>query len=157
MKEKALAWIVTLLNDNNSPFSICGGLAAQFYGAKRPLNDIDLFVPAQYFDTVVNAGKAYISKPAQHYCEAAEGWDLEYVQFIYKGVKIEVGSAKGVKIFDSVSSTWQALTIDFENTVKGELFGVPVSVMPKEDLIAYKTSLGRDVDRIDIQSLSSFP
>lgn len=155
MKESALAWIVGILNKNKIPFSVCGGLAANFYGSERPLNDIDLFVPGQCFDQVVKAGTNHISKPAQHYCEEAEGWDLEYVQFIYDGIKIEVGSAHKTKIFDAEHHCWQDLPIDFENTVKSTIFGSPVSVMPVADLIRYKTQLGREVDKLDVAAISN--
>ena len=136
MKENALAWIVEILQENRVPFSICGGLAANFYGSERPLNDIDLFVPDEYFSDVVEAGAKYISKPAQHYCEKAEGWDLEYVQFIFEGVKIEVGNSKNAKVYDTSASRWHELIIDFQDTVKGKILGSEVSVMPVTDLVS---------------------
>lgn len=154
MKENALAWIVGILNDHQCPYAICGGLAANVYGSPRPLNDIDLFVPAQYFDRIVQAGADYISKPAEHYCEAVEGWDLEYAQFIYQGTKIEIGSDKNVRIFDHSNDEWTALIIDFDNAVKGQLFGIDILVMPKADLVSYKTMLDRDVDRQDVSALN---
>jgi len=84
---------VGLLRVRQIPFQICGGLAAQGYGAERELNDIDLFVHGEHFATVVQAGQAFISKPAGHFCE--EGWDLTYVQFKQAGIKVEVGNAEG--------------------------------------------------------------
>ncbi|WP_027858033.1 nucleotidyltransferase family protein [Marinobacterium jannaschii] len=153
MKDRALAWIVTLLETRNIPLSVCGGLAANFYGSDRPLNDIDLFVPQARFAEVVSAGAGFVSKPAQHYCEKAEGWDLEYVQLIYKGTKIEVGNACNARIFDRSVSRWRPLVIDFDSTVTGEYLGSRLSVMPRADLIEYKSRLGRAVDLQDISSL----
>jgi len=141
MKEEALRWIV------------CGGLAANFYGSKRPLQDIDLFVPASHFWEVVEAGIDYISKPAQYYCEEAEGWDLEYVQFLHSGVKVEVGSSKGTRIYNPKNSCWETLEIDFKNTIQDRIFGIEVSVMPITDLINYKSVLGRPVDFEDIAAV----
>ncbi|MGY0216569.1 hypothetical protein ACWJJH_04160 [Endozoicomonadaceae bacterium StTr2] len=152
-KQAALEWIVELLNSRNVPFAICGGLAAISYGSNRSLNDIDLFVPAQYFRQAVEAGRAYISKPAQHYCEASEGWDLEYVQFIYKGVKIEIGNTAGMKIFDRRQQCWVPLNVHFGELVPGRVFGVEIPVIPKQALIAYKSVLRRDVDLADINAI----
>lgn len=56
MHQLAAQWIVALLRERNIPFVICGGLAAQGYGAKLELNDIDLFVPGEHFSSVVQAG-----------------------------------------------------------------------------------------------------
>ncbi len=154
MQEKALAWIVSILDEKEIPYSICGGLAANFYGSERPLNDIDLFVPESYFDGVVESCAGYISKPAQHYCEAAEGWDLVYAQFIFAGTKIEVGNASNARIYDASSSCWHTLNIDFQNTVRGELLGTEVSVMPMADLIHYKRLLNRAVDQQDVLMLN---
>ncbi|MCG7931477.1 MAG: hypothetical protein ABW125_18250 [Candidatus Thiodiazotropha lotti] len=96
-QSEALQWIVSLLNQHQIPFLICGGLAAIGYGSKRELNDIDLFVPGKLFKKVVLLGNEQIRKPPQRYCEVSEGWGLEYVQFIYCGIKIDVGNPNGVK------------------------------------------------------------
>jgi|GEM_PF-6476084 len=85
---KAFEWIVGLVREKDIPFLICGGLAAIGYGAERDLHDIVLFVPGEAFEKIVEAGKDFISKRAGHCREA--GWDLDYVQFIYGGVKVEV-------------------------------------------------------------------
>ncbi|MCG8053784.1 MAG: hypothetical protein AB2747_05170 [Candidatus Thiodiazotropha taylori] len=40
-QSKALSWIVSLLNQHQISFLICGGLAAIGYGSNRKLNDIE--------------------------------------------------------------------------------------------------------------------
>ncbi|MCE8040119.1 hypothetical protein HOP58_20735 [Halomonas sp. MCCC 1A11062] len=143
--------MVSLLRSRNIPCLICGGLAAKGYGASRPLHDIDLFVPAESFAQVVAAGQAYISKPAKRYKE--EGWNLEYVQFLYEGVKVEVGNASGVSIYDVGRQVWTELAIDFSRHRTMTLLGLELPVMQKEDLIQYKTMLGRTVDEQDIREM----
>ncbi|MBT2775196.1 hypothetical protein J7J47_23540 [Halomonas sp. ISL-60] len=151
MHQLAAKWIVEVLRDSNIPFQICGGLAAKGYGAERELNDIDLFVPGEHFQKVVQAGQSFISKPAKHYCE--EGWDLTYVQFKYEGIKVEVGSADGAQIFDVASQAWVPLKIAFDRYVTVTLLGLALPVMLKEDLIRYKTVLSRPVDIDDIRAM----
>lgn len=151
MHQLAAQWIVTLLKDRHIPFVICGGLAAHGYGAKRELNDIDLFVPGEHFSSVVQAGHTYISKAATHYCE--EGWDLTYVQFKYEGVKVEVGNAQGAQIFDAAHQAWVPLPVDFSRTQTVRLLGLKLPLMLKEDLIEYKSLLSRPVDLDDIQAM----
>ncbi|WP_089658106.1 nucleotidyltransferase [Franzmannia pantelleriensis] len=151
MHQAAVQWIVALLRDRNIPFLICGGLAAKGYGSERVLNDIDLFVPGEYFSSVVLAGQEYVSKAARHYRE--EGWDLTYVQFMYGGIKVEVGNADGPRIFDIYSQIWVPLDIDFSRHKIVQLLGVDLPLMLKEDLVRYKLALSRPVDIEDIHAI----
>lgn len=151
MHRQAIQWIVALLNARSIPFQICGGLAARGYGASRALNDIDLFVPGEHFQTVVADGDAHISKPAGHYCE--EGWDLTYVQFVHSGVKIEVGSTDQPRIFDALQQRWIPLSIDLSRSVTVTLLGLELPLMMKEDLVSYKSALSRPVDLEDLRAM----
>ena len=149
----ALSWIFTLLSGREIPCVFCGGLAAIGYGSRRPLHDIDLFVPGDRFIEVVQAGEKYISKPAQHYREHSEGWDLEYVQFMYRDIKVEVGNSNNASIYDSKEEKWVSLDIAFERSHYQQLLGIEIPLMQRDDLIAYKTRLGRPVDSEDIADM----
>ncbi len=151
MHHLAAQWIVTLLTDRNIPFLVCGGLAAKGYGSGRDLRDIDLFVPGEYFASVVQAGQEFVSKAAAHRREA--GWDLTYVQFKYEGIKVEVGSADGARIFDAGSETWVPLGIDFSRYATVHVLGLELPLMLREDLVRYKTALSRRVDIEDIRAI----
>lgn len=151
MHQVAAQWIVGLLKYRNIPFLICGGLAAKGYGAERDLNDIDLFVPGEHFSSVVQAGQEHIFKAAGHY--RAEGWDLTYVQFMYQGIKVEVGNADGPRIYDGGNQVWIPLDIDFSRYTVVNLLGLELPVMLKEDLIWYKSALARPVDIEDIRAI----
>lgn len=151
MAKEALHWIVGLLRSRSVPFVVCGGLAARGYGSTRPLHDIDLFVPAARFAEVVQAGGPFTSKPAQRYRE--EGWNVEYVQFIYHGTKIELGNAEGVEVQDHATGQWVALEIDFAQCERACLFGEEVPLMAREHLVAYKRHLGRPVDLVDVEAI----
>ncbi|WP_438456032.1 hypothetical protein [Vreelandella venusta] len=148
MHHLAAQWIVELLRERSIPFLICGGLAAKGYGSERELNDIDLFVPGEYFASVVQAGQQFVSKAAAHRQE--EGWDLTYVQFKYGGIKVEVGNADGSQIFDAGQETWVPLNIDFSRYLTVHLLGLELPLMLKDDLVRYKSILARPVDIEDV-------
>jgi len=153
VEREALRWIIGLAASLDTPVQFCGGLAAMVYGSSRGLNDIDLFVPASSFRQIVSRGSAYISKPAQRYKDESEGWSLEYVQFMFKGIKIEVGSADNIQIYNREESCWEPLNIDFGKSVDSCLFGVDITVMPCDKLVEYKRKLGRKVDMVDIANV----
>lgn len=151
MHNLAAQWIAGLLREGDIPFLVCGGLAAKAYGSKRDLNDIDLFVSGDHFSSVVQAGQEFVSKAAAHRQE--EGWDLTYVQFKYEGIKVEVGSADGVKIFDVRNGIWVPLNIDFSRYAIRHLLGLGLPIMLKDDLVQYKSVLLRPVDIEDIRAI----
>jgi len=148
----ALNWIIEFIESNSIPYVVCGGLAAKVYGSKRKLNDIDLYVPDEYFASIVKFGKPYITYGPTHH--KGNQWDLTYVQFNYLGQEVEVGSDKDCKIFDSLQARWSVQHIDFENWERREIYGVELRIMEKNDLVAYKKKLNREVDLEDIAQIS---
>ena len=151
MHQLAAQWIVELMQDRDIPFLVCGGLAAKGYGSERDLHDIDIFVLGKHFSSVVQAGQEFVSKTAAHRQE--EGWDLTYVQFKYKGVKVEVGNADDVRIFDVANQAWVKLNIDLSRYEMVRLLGLDLPIMLREDLIRYKSMLLRPVDVEDISAI----
>ena len=150
----ALNWIVNYLEKYEIPYLVCGGLAAQAYGSSRALADIDIYVPHHYITQISNMGNEYITfGPAHH---VGEKWDLTYVQFEFGSQKVEIGSDKECKIFDSCSGEWHQKSINFERYIVISLYGKPIRVMAKDDLIAYKKKLSREVDLEDIRQISHF-
>lgn len=151
IRETAFLWIIDKLESYNIPYLICGGLAANAYGTNRPLNDIDIFVPERNFSKIVNTGKDYISYGPDRYRD--QYWNVEYVQFIYDGQKIEIGSSSDISIHNADTSQWESLNINFDAYTLLTLCGRDVRVMKKADLITYKNKLAREVDKIDVRQL----
>lgn len=151
-KLPALTWIIEFLEGNNIPYVACGGIAAKVYGSKRELNDIDIYVPDEYFVLVTEFGSSYITYGPKHYKD--KQWDLTYVKFDYHGQDVEVGSDKECKIYDSQQSKWVVQSIDFDDYQRHKIFGVELKVMSKNNLIAYKKQLSRDVDIDDIAQIN---
>jgi hypothetical protein len=150
--KKALKWIVNVLESNQIPFQIVGGLAAKAYGAKRQLFDIDIYVPEKYMSIVVKETKKYIVWGPKRSKE--KNWDLEYMKIMYAEQRIEIGSPEKTKIFNKEKKQWFKEDIDFSKSQIKEVFGLKIPVMPKNQLILRKKRLGRKVDIIDLKQMS---
>jgi len=66
----------------------------------------------------------------------------------------EVGSADGPKIFDAGNKTWVPLNIDFSRCTTVHLLGLELPLMPKDDLVQYKSVLSRPVDIEDVRAIT---
>lgn len=150
---QALSWIVSLLNQHQIQYQIVGGLAAQAYGAKRPLVDIDLYMPFDQTQAALAAMKPYLTRaPASHRSTA---WDLVFLALEYEGVEIEIGdSSTDPRFYNRIDQQWEAQAIDYAASKIVRLYGVDVTVMPKAELVRYKTMLDREVDHLDIQQIA---
>ncbi|EOX3946339.1 MULTISPECIES: DUF2007 domain-containing protein [Vibrio] len=149
----ALNWLKGLLESENIEYQIVGGLAATIHGGNREVADIDLYIENSDANKILALVSQYISKPLNHYSEC--GWDLEYFQLIYRDQKIEIGLAQHTKIQSSVDGSWHQLEIDFSKSVTKAYQGIELQVIPVHTLVEYKRILGREVDLIDVQQLTS--
>lgn len=150
---KALGWIVALLNRHGVPYQIVGGLAAQAYGATRPLVDIDLYIPLDQAGTALEEMRPYlVREPLPH---RSISWDLIYLALEYEGVLIEIGdSSANPCFFNRIHQRWEKQEINYAASQPATLYGVDVQVMPRNELLRYKLMLDREVDNLDIDELS---
>ncbi len=148
----ALSWIIQYLENHDIPYVVCGGLAAIAYGSTRSLNDIDVYIPDAFFDSVVEFGRPYITYGPTHH--KGKLWDLTYVQFRFQGQAVEVGSDNDCKIYNAADKNWHSKIINFDQYEYRTLFGMTFKVMPVEDLIHYKAILNRPVDIEDIHQIT---
>lgn len=149
----ALDWIVTILDAQEVPYQVVGGLAAHAHGGSRPLNDIDLYAPlAGRHGLLQSLAPRTVWGPERFRDEA---WDLVFMKLDFNGVRIEIGdSAPAPRYFDRQRSRWADQVIDFDASERISVFDVCVSVMPLQELLGYKAALGREVDLIDIKELT---
>ncbi|MEI7810661.1 MAG: hypothetical protein WCI41_03885 [bacterium] len=151
--ESAFKWIVDLLQQHAIPFQIKGGLASNLYGVKRELADIDISIPEDSFDELLPDIKDFIKYGPEQYLD--EEWDIKLITLKYQGQYIDIAGAFKKKNFDKVNKKWVATPSNFENSVYMDVYGLQVPVIAKEDLIAYKKLILRDVDQIDIEILEN--
>jgi hypothetical protein len=149
--EQALRWIVDILNWHEVPFQVVGGLAARAYGATRPLHDIDMYIPMHRFPDIHPDVADYVIWGPEH--QKDEHWDLVYVKIDYEGQRIEMGDADNTQIYDAKTQTWIKQQIDFARSEMIEVYSTVVPVMPKHQLIEYKTMLAREVDDLDLSQI----
>ena len=149
----ALIWITDILKKHNIPFQISGGLAANIYGATRPLADIDIDMPEDKFALLHEEVKKFIIFGPEQY--KSEKWDLLLMTLNYQGQEIDLGGAYQTNIFNEATGQWQSITEDLSKAVIHDVMGIKAPVIPRETLLAYKKVLSREVDLIDVAEISA--
>ena len=150
----ALAWIVGLLERHVIPYQVVGGLAARAYGATRPVNDVDLYVPFDLAGFAIEEIQSSIVWGPQRHVD--DHWDLTFLKANFGEQRVEIGDSSSIpRFFDAGEGRWVSQRIDYYASVRVELFGVRVAVMPKKELVRYKLALGREVDLVDVGQISS--
>lgn len=150
-ESEALRWIVRLLHDQGVPFQAVGGLAARAYGARRPLVDLDFYVPTRLLDNLAEAASMFVTRPPALHSD--ESWHLIFMRLEVAGWPIELGGAEGARYFDRQSACWRPAQIDFDASVDMRLHGIAVPVMPVDQLVMYKQRLNRAVDQDDVAAI----
>ena len=152
---QALDWLVSLLKRHGVPYQVVGGLAAQAYGASRPLVDVDLYIPLEQVQGALDEMRPYVVREPLPHLSAS--WDLVYLALSYQGVYIEIGdSTTNPRFFNRIDQRWEPQVIDYAASQTARLYGVELAVMPREELIRYKAMLAREVDAIDIRDIQNY-
>ena len=150
---EALKWIVKILNDNKIKFNVSGGLAAYVYGSKRMLVDIDISMSYRDMLKLTKITNEYVIEKPWKLSGINSNWKCYYMELNYKGISIEMGEAKKAEFFNKQSNKWEKFQEGLENSVKKRIFGIIIPVMPKKNLIDYKSKLNRKVDIIDLKNM----
>lgn len=147
----ALLWITQLLESFDIPYQIAGGLAANVYGSKRQLADIDIDIPQGGFNKILDNIKEFIIYGPTHYVD--DHWNLYVMTLRYQGQEIDLTSTDNVKIYNSLTSQWEPFETDLTKACRIEIMGIQLPVIPKYDLLTYKKMLRRPVDLLDIEDI----
>ena len=151
--EAAFLWIVGILQGHKIPFLITGGFAARLYGATRELADIDLEIPEDRFSELLPELKDYSKFGLNQYRD--EEFDVLLLSLLYEGQDIDISGAYKTKIFDRDKKEWISTKSDFSKANPMIVYGIEVLVIEKNELIEYKKILARDVDKIDVEQMTS--
>jgi len=153
---QALSWIVALLNRHNIPYQICGGFAAKAYGATRPLVDIDFYASLQdspHVQLFMDEIRPYLIREFMPHLSAS--WDITYLALNYHGMHIEIAeSTTHPRFYNRRDGRWEEQVIDYAASTHILLYGVNIAIMPKDELLAYKSMLDREVDHQDIEQIA---
>lgn len=147
----ALNWIVGLLRRRGYPFAVVGGLAANVYGASRPLNDIDIDVPRRVFTDCRNDFAQFVTFGPAAYRDAE--FDIELLSLRFAGQDIDLTAAETIRLYDKSKPAWVELPTDLSATEEHRILGLSIPVMRKDLLIAYKNVIARETDLSDVAEI----
>lgn len=153
---KALKWIVGILNRNNIPYCIGGGMATYLYGSGRQVNDIDISVSGKYFPVIVPLVREYITAGPKHYKN--NKWDCLTLSLNYEGRDIDITDADTLMMSKKDGSGWtrnKEIYQKYPNVIK-EVDGISVSLMDPRVLFEYKQELGGEHQEFDLKFLRDY-
>ncbi len=147
----ALKWIVEELERRSIPFALVGGAASNAFGTTRPLNDIDIDVPAACLPALAKELEPFKTFGPER--STSECFDCDVLGFLFQGQEIELSGADTFRIKNVVTGEWLPWPTDLSAVERCVFFGLTVPVMNRKALIAYKRLAGRDTDLMDVVEL----
>lgn len=150
---KALLWIVKILNNNNIPYRLGGGMAMSLYGSKRPVNDIDISVSGKYFSTIIPLVRSYIKDGPKHYKN--EKWDCDTLTLEYNKQEIDLTDIDTLLMSNKNKTRWIRNKERYikHPDIKISIDGIEINIMSPKALIEYKKELNGKHQEEDIKFL----
>ncbi len=144
IQQEAFNWIIGILQKHQIPFQVSGGLAARAYNANRPLNDIDIDIPNEFFPVIMEDVLPFVTHRLARYVDA--DWDLLLMTLSRNGQSIDLSGMDDVRIYDKAANVWVKIPSNLEKRVIREVMGIQVPVINPHELIAYKERLNRSIN-----------
>lgn len=151
--QEAFKWVVNLLDKHKIKFNVIAGLAAHVYGAKRSFNDIDLSMNLKDMKKLEKLSKMYITEKPHNSMSSNKIWTGYLMKLKYKRIMIEITESEKTKIFNKKTKKWEKFPAGLKNSVNKKIFGISVPIMPKQNLIDYKSKLNFPKDKLDLKYL----
>jgi len=146
--KKAFQWIVDIIKTNGVPFYVSGGIAANVYGADRPIFDIDIEIPDQCFDKIFPLVKDFVIYGPRRYMDA--NFDILLMTLEYEGQRIDISGCTSDKLYDRDKGIWEFYGDKISNVIEKDVYGLKVPVINRQDLIEYKKKIKRPTDLEDV-------
>src|SRR4029450_8640642 len=89
----ALRWLLPLLEMHGNRYHITGGFAAHLYGARRPVNDIDIALPRAVIDKLAPIVSDSIIFGPCRYQDST--WDIDLMTLKHQGQEIDLTAVEG--------------------------------------------------------------
>lgn len=140
--------LLILLNKHDVRYLVIGGYAYSLHREFRATKDLDIFIEASLLNgTKVFAALTEFGAPLGGYTpEDFAREDGSWYGLGRPPARIDVLQQIAGKAF---ADAWA-------NRVEDELFGVPVHVISREDLIDNKLAVGHPQDLLDVKNLRKF-
>ena len=136
--------LLELFNQHGVDYLVCGGHAVAFHGYPRLTMDFDVLVRPE----PENAKR--LMAALQDFGFGAAGIPMD--AFLTPGSAVTLGAQPNqVDLLTSISS--QSDAVLFSNAVPGEIEGVPVRFVGRDDLITAKREANRPKDLADVAEL----
>ena len=151
--KEAFLWITNLLKINKIRYQITGGFVAKIYGSSRGFDDIDILLSNNNLFQIKNLCTNTIYGPKRY---KDKHFDVLLLTLNYENQEIDLIGADDRKIFDKSKNKWiNKRKIDFNKSNIKEIFSKKVPIIPLNDLISIKKSLGRKKDLYDVLKILS--
>ncbi len=150
----ALHWIVDIFEAENVPYQIVGGTAAHFYGAARPINDIDIDVSEKYFARILERVKKYVTFGPEVLIDSE--WIVLVLGITYHGQLIEISNADAQKIHDDAAGAWKDFSYTVQDVVEIPWEGKRLRFLTPQLMIDYKRLLHGQKQKDDIAVIQKF-
>jgi len=141
--------LVTILNEHKVPYQFTGGLAGNIHGSKWPLQDIDLEMPRAHIELVAYLLRQHIVTPLRFYQD--DEFQLVMLNLKIDEIEVDINQIEAQQICHK--GLWVPHAVDIKKAQLMPFHGLKVSVQPLDQLIAYKTLLGREKDVADLSNL----
>jgi len=151
--KKAFLWIIKILRKDKVPFQVTGGFAAEIYGSRRKLFDIDIDIPGSRIRKILPDVKDYLIFGPKEYKD--KDFDVYMITLKYNGQRIDICDCYKQKIFDRKKKRWITEKIVLSHYEKKRIFDAIVPVITKKELIKYKEELMRKTDIEDIKEIEN--
>jgi hypothetical protein len=142
--------LVSRLESQQITYQFTGGLAGNIHGSEWPLQNIDIDVAAVDMPRVAELFEPYVTQPLGSYAD--EEFELQMLQLSVGGVRIDISQAE--EGYGITSHGRQPITTDLRRRAKTNLWGLELYVQPLEDIILYKSLIGRSADLKELQILA---